>query len=782
MIIKWQQFAPVTLLVLCQASASEIKIYPRYGTQLPDNTRTARLDSLGSSRGSDTVSLKMVPLICGRGCDGVDNNGTMVSITTSNEYRNNQVAYLSCDSDRQSLSLSTENRVLYNVLEHKVKAVVLFTITGDSCLFEGSSMGYSIFTTIGSTFAFIISVAAIATIRAARHPEIYGPHPQLMPRGITTVALETFPIAKYGGRRRKAKVDADVELQVRTQTNSAVGQAVPEDANACSICTDEFAADHDVRVLPCNHEFHPRCVDPWLVAKSGTCPLCSGHTKSTFGSPPGSVVEINGRIWMMVHPGDKNDFLTKQRETTDFAQGFQVGAAKRWGCGVGQRGAHRLPNTLMPMSLYALVRGLSAIILAPTVGLYIDTGNRLQVVRISIVVQRIVVAASCAIFYVLAVNIPLNYSQRTGMLALVSVFACIEKLCSIMNLVSVVVIAEKDPEALAIINAQMRRIDLLCKLLGPLFIALIDGYSSELAIIVNFAMIATSVVVEYFAIAKVYRDTPKLQEPKHHPQAESVETVTRNDTPRLMSRAWKRVLALLQKSAQDFSFYFHHRAFLPSIAGAMLYLTVLSFAGQMVTYLLSVGYNSVQIGIARTLSVVLEVLATWVAPWLMRRINPLRAGLWLSSWQVVMLTGGIAVFWIWEENPLISASGLVGGTILSRVGLRGFDLCVQLIVQEDVEAESRGAFSSVEAAWQNAFELLSFASTIVFYHPDQFKWPSLISVLAVMTASISYTVIVYLRRGHLLHIDGLMRLLGARGAEQQQRDRAIDRINSTTDI
>lgn len=42
------------------------------------------------------------------------------------------------------------------------------------------------------------------------------------------------------------------------------------------------------------------------------------------------------------------------------------------------------PGTLMPMSLYALARGLSAIILAPAVGLYIDTGNRLQVVRTSI--------------------------------------------------------------------------------------------------------------------------------------------------------------------------------------------------------------------------------------------------------------------------------------------------------------------------------------------------------------------------------------------------------------
>jgi iron-regulated transporter 1 len=109
---------------------------------------------------------------------------------------------------------------------------------------------------------------------------------------------------------------------------------------------------------------------------------------------------------------------------------------------------------------------------------------------------------------------------------------------------------------------------------------------------------------------------------------------------------------------------------------------VLSFAGQMVTYLLSAGYTATQVGIARTLSVVFEVLATWVAPWLMGLIGPVRAGLWLSSWQVTTLASGTSLFWIFDGNPVIAASALVGGTIFSRLGLRGFDLCVQIIVQE----------------------------------------------------------------------------------------------------
>lgn len=51
--------------------------------------------------------------------------------------------------------------------------------------------------------------------------------------------------------------------------------AAPEEDGhlGCSICTDDFCTGEDVRVLPCNHKFHPACVDPWLLNVSGTCPL-----------------------------------------------------------------------------------------------------------------------------------------------------------------------------------------------------------------------------------------------------------------------------------------------------------------------------------------------------------------------------------------------------------------------------------------------------------------------------------------------------------------------------
>ena len=101
----------------------------------------------------------------------------------------------------------------------------------------------------------------------------------------------------------------------------------------------------------------------------------------------------------------------------------------------------------------------------------------------------------------------------------------------------------------------------------------------------------------------------------------------------------------------------------------------------MVTYLLSVGYNSTWIGIIRSLSVVFEVSATWIAPVLMTKLGSTRAGFWFLSWQMVCVAVAVGFFW-GAYTPTLASTGLVGGVIMSRVGLWGFDLCVQSIIQQ----------------------------------------------------------------------------------------------------
>ena len=411
------------------------------------------------------------------------------------------------------------------------------------------------------------------------------------------------------------------------------------------------------------------------------------------------------------------------------------------------------PGSLASLSIYALVRSGSAIILSPTVGRIIDNKDRLHVVRFSIVVQRGTIIASCVVFLLLALKIIAGSSGRKAGLAGLSLLACVEKLCSIVNLVSVerdwvVVITGDDESARRLLNSRMRRIDLLCKLLGPLVISLVNAGSLKVAIIISLGMNILSLPAEVLTITTVFRLVPSLKRPLAATDGEG-----NADPP---GRIWLRISLYLKSLAANMVFYFRHRALYPSFALALLYFTVLSFSGQMITFLLFSGYTSAIVGAIRTISTVFELSATWIGPRVMKRIGAVRAGIWFLNWQMICLAAGVSLYWT-LHGKIAAASSLVAGVTLSRVGLWGFDLSAQMIVQDQVEYDQRGAFSTTEASFQNLFEMLSYVTTLIFSRPDQFKWPVIISTIAVYTAGSLYTFYVRRQRGHLLHFDNLMK-------------------------
>lgn len=190
---------------------------------------------------------------------------------------------------------------------------------------------YSITGVITALFLVIIITGAI---RAHRHPERYGPRNvlgrprQSRAKGLARAMLDTLPIVKFGeregdqavvkptdvemaptaaaaeGDREESGTKTEAQKTAATEANqpdtssganrspspditettavatssaskdSHEGAAKEEgEAPSCSICTEDFERGQDVRVLPCNHSYHPACIDPWLLNVSGTCPL-----------------------------------------------------------------------------------------------------------------------------------------------------------------------------------------------------------------------------------------------------------------------------------------------------------------------------------------------------------------------------------------------------------------------------------------------------------------------------------------------------------------------------
>ena len=53
----------------------------------------------------------------------------------------------------------------------------------------------------------------------------------------------------------------------------------------CVVCMSDFETRQMVRVLPCSHEFHAKCVDKWLKVKLELKYFINSNTNVSYNLP-----------------------------------------------------------------------------------------------------------------------------------------------------------------------------------------------------------------------------------------------------------------------------------------------------------------------------------------------------------------------------------------------------------------------------------------------------------------------------------------------------------------
>lgn len=68
-------------------------------------------------------------------------------------------------------------------------------------------------------------------------------------------------------------VNALPVVSYKPSGSSSAAAAAAQDG--CCICLGKYKNGEKVKAWrPCNHYYHPRCLDKWLATSSSTCPLC----------------------------------------------------------------------------------------------------------------------------------------------------------------------------------------------------------------------------------------------------------------------------------------------------------------------------------------------------------------------------------------------------------------------------------------------------------------------------------------------------------------------------
>ena len=375
--------------------------------------------------------------------------------------------------------------------------------------------------------------------------------------------------------------------------------------------------------------------------------------------------------------------------------------------------------------------------------------------KVTIVVQRACVVAGCLLWMLLFLS-PLSqalnpgqtlhrlgtYLSRDIIIAILILFGIVERMCAVGNNLVMerdwvpTIASQMSSPPLHQLNATMRRIDLVSKILAPVFVSTIAIKTSSIVLVTVTAGVNLATVGVELATARTAWN--KCNALKLAREPKSAATTLRGVDGHAGS-----TIAIPDGTHQEkrgLALYFSNPVCLASLSAALQSFSVLCLSGPMTTYLLTRHYSLSLITAARTATSVLEIGSTILFPPLAALLarHPPPAlpdamsvlGLGGATLQLLLLIPCAAALAALpaRTDPAGSSSSPVGLTVavfgflgLSRLGHWTHNMAVQQIAQTRVAPRHRAEFSGVDMTFVSGAEIGRWACAAVWSRPEQFR-------------------------------------------------------------
>ncbi|MDZ4785560.1 MAG: MFS transporter [bacterium] len=365
--------------------------------------------------------------------------------------------------------------------------------------------------------------------------------------------------------------------------------------------------------------------------------------------------------------------------------------------------AHLFPQSLREIGAYFLVSVLSVIIFVPKITKKFDQTNRIKNITLGITLELIGILGIT--FLVLSLDHSSEITYLTlGMIILLGASAKVGA-----SLLDISISADWIPTifkkgTLGGVNSQVRRIDLIAEVTGPVMAGFVMTYTWGFFLIATLNI--TTFIIEFIFLKSIYHSELALQEahlknkafPSNHKSEFGLSVLLRQYSAPLI------------------------------FANACLWFTVLTPHGPLLTTYLknSLAVSESSLGIFQGLGALFGVLPTFYYMSLSRYFGKEKFAALSLSLQLACLA---IAFYVLTTNPSLTI--FYAAILLSRAGLYGFVLAETEIRQESVSENERSYVAGISSSLKHSTNVLLYIFTIFLYQLNDFYYLALGSLVSV---------------------------------------------------